>query len=367
MISRNDEVGARLIQYLGYMAEVERAGVRLPKSAVQQRARLQAWQQLEFTDDNQRRLTDALLAGVTAFHEIVKLRQAALSEIGSSHQAVAYLANRVATVFNDSIRSAFREVVDGVGEQERVFHDVAVLFNTAAEGYTKLAAVVDPASSDSDLVSPSTTRKQIQAWHELKLLSADLDRLEKVLQSAARLAGIDLSVPRSAQSSSPYEDNRPTCPTALVPLVAQQGTATRRQLWDAYRRRLGTRGTRWSQILAAGGVIVAPTASADHSRYRKPLDIRRFHRRDPNTGRLVTVVIDPELQLDDGSLREQPLGEVLELDTPDIPDEVAVATQSGRRPVGRHLTGLVSDDGTSIANAYVPSPRARSNRLITGT
>jgi hypothetical protein len=32
-----------------------------------------------------------------------------------------------------------------------------------------------------------------------------------------------------------------------------------------------------------------------------------------------------------------------------------------------HLTGLVSDDGTAIANAYVPSPRARSNRLITGT
>ncbi len=150
-----------------------------------------------------------------------------------------------------------------------------------------------------------------------------------------------------------------------MPLVAQQGTATRRQLWDAYRKKLDTRGTRWSQILAAGGVIVASTTSADHTRYRKSLDLRRFHRREPNTGRLSTVVIDPELQLDDGTLREQPLGEVLELKTPDIPDEVAVATQSGRPPIGTHLTGLVSDDGTAIANAYVPSPKARSNRLIT--
>jgi len=226
--------------------------------------------------ENFRRLqnpcTVALVNAIVAGDDVDVLHAAALAEMAAPSDS------RVRTDMKTIVATAaYNSVVDAYADTApKHFATLAKAFNTAAAGFVKAAAVVDPEREATVMVAASD--KERAAWRDAAEHADELDALLPCLVASARLNGIDII--DTSESIS---------------LVCDAAGFHRRRVHEAWELG-GERCGRWSALYALG----VPLRVADLNTwqpYAEPAPM--INRTIKIDGRLVDEVIDPEDELTD--------------------------------------------------------------------
>lgn len=129
-----------------------------------------------------------------------------------------------------------RALKDEAAESGRNAHRLFTeQFNTAAEQFTTLATIQNPATPGDRIVG--LPKKAQDAWLHGRKLVDDLNRLEEALGAAARLAGVWVDPMHTGHR---------------LGLVVTRGTAHRRRVWEAW-----TSPNRWTDLVNTGATLHA--------------------------------------------------------------------------------------------------------------
>lgn len=245
---------------------LEKHGVPAPVEYMALRERIEAYTAIN------RPMTDRLIAAVLSgddADQVPALRAASIAE-------------QVRSDVDETVVAAgwrqLRDIYDTVAPD--TYRTIAERYNAAAVEFTAAASVVSPtATADQVIDLPSAAQK---AWRKGQELSAQLDDLSVLLQTAAMLTGVEnaMNIEYPA-TSEPWKDGMKSM---LIGLCCDPGELHRRQVWTAF-------GDGWAATVALGVELKAADLDTFEA-YRKPRQL--LERRVVEHGVTRYLVIDPE-------------------------------------------------------------------------
>ncbi|OBK07261.1 hypothetical protein A5639_15855 [Mycolicibacterium conceptionense] len=160
------------------------------------------------------------------------------------------------------------------------YQAIAARWNAAAEEFTAAVGVVDPGAS-ADVVIELDSKSQ-KLWKRGRELSAQLDELSVILQTAGMLAGIsNAETNQNSPVTGQWQDGMKSM---LIGLCADPGDLHRRQVWQEWDRG-------WAATVQLGVTLRAADLETFEA-YRRPRPL--LERRVVENGVARFQVVDPE-------------------------------------------------------------------------
>jgi hypothetical protein len=256
------------------------------------------------------RLADAL---VTGRGDVWQWFAAAQTQLGAN--AVEQRAELL-TQLHSRAEAALRDMY--APHAGPIYAALAAQFDRTAHEFTRAASVVDPAAPAAEVVSAD--KRTLAAWRDALTLAGRLDELLEPLSAAAEL----LRGPTLPSGTGVTRD------TFLLQLVADTTDLHARVVWHAFRdwpaprpvnpgesleamqakptdQPVGTRGGRWSRLLAVGATLRAHPRPQEMVLFGQPAPIGVAPVMAPGERRPRLRRVDPCGPLPDPGAAKRPL------------------------------------------------------------
>ncbi|WP_131806209.1 hypothetical protein [Mycolicibacterium conceptionense] len=254
------------LRHSGAVSLLEKNGVPAPAEYVALRERIDSFKAISrpLVD----RLVEAVLSGKDA-DRVAEYRAAAIAE-------------QIRSDVDETVVTAgwrrLKEIYSTVALDN--YQAIAARWNAAAEEFTAAVGVVDPGAS-ADVVIELDSKSQ-KLWKRGRELSAQLDELSVILQTAGMLAGIsNAETNQNSPVTGQWQDGMKSM---LIGLCADPGDLHRRQVWQEWDRG-------WAATVQLGVTLRAADLETFEA-YRRPRPL--LERRVVENGVARFQVVDPE-------------------------------------------------------------------------